>query len=149
MKRLKNGYTRKQYAYAQRSLSPSRTKKADALAVGYSPSVANNAMARIENTEGYANALGALASEAGNITLKFMAHLKHADLSKMDVPTAMTQLEKIAGIFERLTVQPKAEAEKKGVNPLRTIILEHVKSRDVTPTSTPITKETEPEDPGY
>ena len=138
MKRMKNGYTRKQYAYAQRSLAPARTKKEDALAVGYAPSVANNALARIENTEGYANAIGALASDAGNITLKFMAHLKHADISKMDVATAMTQLEKIAAVFERLTTPMKKETESKGVNPLRAIILEHVTARDAEPmTPTP------------
>ena len=137
MKRLKNGYTRKQYAYAQKSLAPARTKKADALAVGYSESVANNALARIESTEGYANAISALASDAGNIALKFMTQLKHADISKLDVATTMTQLEKIVGVFERLTVPVKKETESKGVNPLRAIILEHVVAHDAPQSATP------------
>ena len=139
MKRTKQGYTRKQYAYASRSLAPqeSATKKEMALAVGYSPAVAHSVAQKIERTEGYSNAIAALASDAGNVALKIMHKLKHADLDKMSFETAVDQLTKVAAVFEKFTPQAKAEPEHKP-NGLRAVILEHVTSRDAEPmTPTP------------
>ena len=129
MKRTKEGYTRKQYAYAQRSLSPATTKKEDALAVGYSPAVAHSVAQKIEQTEGYSNAIAALASDAGNVALKIMHKLKHADIDKMSFETAVDQLTKVAAVFEKFTPQARAEEPKKA-NGLRAIILEHVVAHD-------------------
>lgn len=130
MKRTKNGYTLKQYAYAQRRLAPKGTKKQMALAVGYAPSVASSVSDKIEATEGYSNAMAALASDAGNIALKIMHKLKHADIEKMGFETAVDQLTKVAAVFEKFTPQAK-NIENKGENPLRAIILEHVNVHDV------------------
>jgi len=129
MKRTKEGYTRKQYAYAQRSLSPATTKKEDALAVGYSPAVAHSVAQKIEQTEGYSNAIAALASDAGNVALKIMHKLKHADIDKMSFETAIDQLVKVAAVFEKFTPQAKTEEPKKA-NGLRAIILESVTVHD-------------------
>lgn len=153
MKRTKNGYTRKQYAYAQRSLAPAgaTTKKAMALAVGYSPSVADSVKDRIEKTEGYSNAIAALASDAGNVALKIMHKLKHADIDKMSFETAVDQLTKVAAVFEKFTPQAKVEETKKP-NGLRAIILEHVTARDVEPRTSTVIHDAETksvDDPGY
>lgn len=134
MKRRKDGYTPKQYAYAMRSLAPkkSRSKREMALAVGYSDNVAKNTLARIERTEGFENALGALASKTGNAALKILAEVNNRDLSKVPLAELMSSITTLAHAWETFTPQEK-EPENKGSNPLRAIILEHVKVTDVTP----------------
>lgn len=131
MKRPKGGYTLKQHAYAMRSLAPegSTTKKDMALAVGYSPGVATAVSSHIEKTEGYSNAIAALASDAGNVALKIMHKLKHADIDKMSFESAVDQLMKVAAVFEKFTPQQR-QAESTKPNGLRAIILEHVTAHD-------------------
>ena len=92
MKRPQRGSTPKQYAYATRRLSPggATSKKEMALLSGFSPSVAENVKAKIEDTEGYKNAIIVLATKSNNLMLAAMTEFEarglkgfsNADLTK-------------------------------------------------------------------
>ncbi len=70
MKRPKHGATIKQFAYAQKLFNgDGKTKKEIAMSVGYARSVANNTESKIENTEGFQNAMITLAHESNNMLL--------------------------------------------------------------------------------
>ncbi len=121
MKRTRNGYTAKQLAYATRRLGGQhQTKKETALASGYAESVANSVMVRIENTEGYANAMAKLASDNGNLALKIYSELKNRDLSKENVPTLLSAIKTLADAWQVYTPKQK---DSNTDNPLRAIIL--------------------------
>lgn len=130
------GYTTRQYAYAQRSLAPadSTTKKDMALASGYSVGVSVAVSTHIEKTEGYANALAALASETGNVALKALATLKNRDLSRENTETLLRAIEVLADTWEKFTPQarPQKGEDPATPNSLRAIILHEVESTDVT-----------------
>ena len=132
MKRPKNGYTRKQYAYAQHSLSgKGKTKKEAALLSGFSPSVALKATEKIERTEGYANAMAALASETGNVALKVLHTLKHKNLENEDTRVLLEAVTVLASAWDRFTPKPsKDEETRKDGNMLRAIFVETVKPKD-------------------
>ncbi len=126
MRRPKNGYTARQLAYATNKLgakSPSRRQSA--LAVGYAPSVADKAVEKIENTEGFHNAMAKLASDNGNLALKIYSELKMRDLSKESVPTLLNAVATLAKAWEVYT--PKQKTLDNDKNPLRAIILREEK----------------------
>ena len=125
MKRTKNGYTTKQFAYAQNRLgAKGDTKKEIALASGYSLPVANSVVGKIESTEGYANALGALAMENGNVALKVYAELKNRDLSKIDFEKLLSSITILANAWS--VYVPKNEKTSEGGNKLREIVMARV-----------------------
>lgn len=130
MKRRKNGYTLRQYAYAQGTLAPkkTRTKKALALSVGFAPSVADNTKAQIENTEGFSNAMSALASENGNVALKVYHELKHRDLSKVDFDKLLNAITTLASAW---SVYAPKQDKGDSTNKLRDIILQRVENQTV------------------
>ena len=131
MRRTKNGYTRKQYAYAQNNLGgKGKTKKEIALMSGYKTSVAESVRDKIENTEGYANAMSALASETGNAALQIYHAFKHKDLSKESIPTLMSALSTIASAWETFTPKQK-QSEDAPSNKLRGILLQHVENQTI------------------
>lgn len=131
MKRRKNGSTLKQYAYAKKLLGAEKqTKKEIALSVGYSPSIAENTKSMIEQTEGFDNAMNALASETGNLVMQIYHTLKNKDLSKESVPVLLDAVTTMANAWERFT--PKQTAEKgKGANKLRGIVLQRIEHQTI------------------
>lgn len=111
MIRPKVGYTTKQFAYAQHSLSGSkRTKKEMALAAGFSPSVATSVKGHIESTEGYSNAMAELAAKTGNVALKVLHELMNRDLSQEDTKTMLYAVSTLSNAFDKFT--PKTPVEK-------------------------------------
>ena len=133
MKRTKNGYTRKQYAYAQNNLSGNGVSKKDiALRSGYSMNAANSVKTKIEDTEGYANAMSALASETGNLALKVYHTLKHKDLSKESVSTLLGAITTLSHAWEKFT--PKVKEEDNSNNRLKGILLQHVEHQTINTT---------------
>lgn len=131
MKRTRNGYTRKQYAYAQNVLhGVGTTKKEAALVSGYSPAVAHSVVQKIESTEGFSNAMSALASETGNVALQVLHTLKHRDLSKEPTQTLLNAVNTLANAWERFTPKEQKNLPDKGSNRLRAILLEPTKTHD-------------------
>lgn len=129
MRRTKNGYTRKQYAYAQNNLGgKGKTKKEIALMSGYAPSVAHSVVGQIESTEGYANAMHALAGETGNFALKVYHSLNKKDLDKEDFKTLLNSITTLAEAFERFT--PKRQ-EQPAESPLRAILAQKVNKQTI------------------
>jgi len=131
MRRPRQGYTQKQFAYAQRTFGGEGVSKRQiALDIGYSESVANHPGVKIEASEGYSNAMSALASETGNFALQIFHALKHKDLSKESVPVLMNSLQTIAKAWETFT--PKQQVNKGETdNPLRTILLQRVDNQTI------------------
>lgn len=132
MPRGKKRPTLKQEAYAMRRLAPKKatTKKAIALAVGYSPSVAKNVLEKIESTEGYANAMTSLARESGNVVLQILNALKHKDMSKEDTKTLVDAASTMANVWKSINIplQPKDEPTK---NSLKVVFQNHAKEQTV------------------
>lgn len=107
MKRPQKGSTPRQYAYATKRLNPgpAESKKEMALLVGFAPSVANNVKNKIENTEGYKNAVIELATKSNNLLLaaitefeaRGLSGFSNADLTKAlnAITGAWTQIEKV------------------------------------------------------
>ena len=123
MKRAKNGYTRKQFNYAQMALNGNKTKQEIALDAGYSPSVAVSVSSHIEKTEGYANAMAKLASDAGNVALKVFHELQGRNLKDEKTETLLKAVTVLADAFDKFTPKTKKEDDNKRDNPLRAIIL--------------------------
>ena len=133
MKRAKNGYTRKQYAYAQNNLSGNgESKREIALRSGYTLNSANSVMSKIEQTQGYSNAMSALASDTGNVALKVYHSLKNRDLDKESVPVLLKAIDTLANAWEKFT--PKQSDDSGQPNRLRGIILQHVEQQTINTT---------------
>lgn len=131
MRRTKTGFTRRQYAYAKRTLGGDKDSKKDlALAVGYSPSVAHSVAQKIENTEGFDNAMALLASESGNLMMKIYHTLNKKDLSKESVPVLLNAVTTMANAWQAFT--PKEERTKEsGANKLRSIVLNRIENQTI------------------
>lgn len=103
MRRPQKGSTIKQYAYATRRLNgQGRTKKEIALLSGYTKSMAENAKAKIEDTEGYQNAVIVLAGESNNLLLAVMAEFKARGLKKFSNADLTKALNAISGAWDRI-----------------------------------------------
>lgn len=103
MKRPQRGSTIKQYAYATRCLNgQGKSKKEIAKLAGYSTSMAENAKAKIEDTEGYQNAVMVLAHESNNLLLAVMAEFKARGLSEFSNKDLNAALNAISGAWDRI-----------------------------------------------
>lgn len=128
MKRTSKGSTIKQYAYATRRLSgTAKSKKEAALLSGYSLTMAENVKAKVEDTDGYQNALVVLGAESNNLLLSIMAEFKVRGLSEFsnkDLVSAMNAFTSAwAKIDERRA--PNKLKTPEG-NPLRSVFTERV-----------------------
>lgn len=109
MKRPKTGSTPQQYAYAVKRLNgQGRSKRQIALDVGFSEAVANNAKAKIEDTEGYKNAIIVLATKSNNLMLAAMTEFEARGLSGFSNKDLVSALNAIGAAWERVekTRQP-------------------------------------------
>lgn len=129
MKRPKNGSTLKQSAYAKRVWgAQGESKKAIALAVGYSPAVAHSVSQKIEKTEGFHNAMAVLASESNNAAMEIMAEYKargFKDFSNKDLNGALNAIASAWAKFNR------QDGDTPKDSPLRTIIQQRVAKQTI------------------
>lgn len=137
MRRTKTGFTPKQYAYAKNTLGGNgRSKKEIALVSGYSKSVAISVSEHIEKTEGFDNAMSALASESGNIMLAIFHRIKHhKNLDDADLPSLLKIVEVMGQAWERFIPKQK---DNDTANKLRSIVLNRIENQTVNQTIKPV-----------
>ncbi len=122
----------KQKAYARRILgAQGKTKKEIALAVGYSGAVAHNAKAKIENTEGYANAVRDLALETGDVVMYAYASIKNRNLDKEDLKTVLRAVEVLSNAFEKFSNNKNNDEKALKNNRLRTVLMQRVENQTI------------------
>jgi hypothetical protein len=133
MKRPKHGATLKQYAYATKLLNAEgRSKKDIALSVGYSPSVAMNVENKIENTEGFQNAVIALATESNNMALAVMSEYKARGLeyfSNKDLNGALNAISQAWDRFNKHRAPNKSQTPEG--NKLKAVIMQRVENQTI------------------
>lgn len=131
MKRPKSGSTLKQYAYAQRRLGgEGQTKQEMALLSGYSPKVAKNVKDRIENTEGYKNAIIELAHKSNNLLLATYTEFEARGLQGFSDSDLIKALNAISSSWERIeTARAPDKMKTAEGNPLRAIFTQRVETR--------------------
>ena len=137
MKRPRNGSTMRQRAYALNVLRPAgkSTKKEAALAAGYSPSVAQSIVSKIESTEGFSNAMRDLAAESGNVVLQILHTLKHKDMAKEDFKTLIDAASTMANVWDKLNIKPKEKGDAEKINNLKVIFQNHAKDATINATT--------------
>ncbi len=134
MKRPQKGSTIKQYAYATRKLGgQGSSKKEIALLSGFSPSVAANAKNKIENTEGYNNAVIVLAAESNNLLLAVLSEFKARGLRDFSNADLTKALNAITGAWTKIE-EKRAPSQMKTPegNPLRGVFQRRVETQTVT-----------------
>ena len=151
MKIPKTGSSLRQVAYARRAWGANQeTKKLIALDVGYSPSVANSVVSKIESRPGFNNAMAKLAAESNNLALTIMHEFKSRGVKSFSNKDLVSSLNAIAGAWDRFN-KGLIESNKpvdNGKNRLRTVILQNING-NVTNTSeeqVPDLIEPQPED---
>jgi len=141
MKRPQKGSTIKQYAYATRRLNgQGKSKKEIALLSGYAPSMAENAKAKIEDTEGYQNAVIVLASESNNLLLAVMAEFKARGLEDFSNKDLVAAMNAIASAWDRIDTKRAPDKMKTPEgNRLRGVFTERVRTAVIeqVPTESP------------
>lgn len=140
MKRPRKGSTVKQYAYATRRLNgEGRSKKEIALRSGYTLSMAENAKAKIENTEGYQNAVIVLATESNNLLLAVMSEFKARGLKDFSNADLTKALNAISGAWDRIEkVRAPNKMKTPEGNPLRAIFTEKTVTKTAVVESIPM-----------
>lgn len=133
MKRTKGGSTPKQYAYAVKKLNgQGRSKKDMALSVGFSPSVANNVENKIENTEGFQNAVIKLAAESNNLVLAVMAEFKARGLTKFSNKDLVGAMNAISSAWERFEKhRGVGENRTPEGNKLKAVIMQRIENQTI------------------
>lgn len=153
MKRPRKGSTVKQYAYATRRLNgEGRSKKEIALRSGYTLSMAENAKAKIEETEGYQNAVIQLATDSNNLLMAVMAEFKARGLKDFSNADLTKALNAISGAWDRIEkVRAPNKLKTPDGNPLRAIFTEKTVTKTAVVESVPreqaVVKEAELVDP--
>ncbi len=136
MKIPKRGSSMKQVAYARRAWGAKQsTKKLIALDVGYSPSVSNSVVSKIESRPGFNNAMAKLAAESNNLALSIMHEFKSRGVQDFSNKDLVSALNAIAGAWDRFN-KGLIESEKpidNGKNRLKTIILQNISKQVNTP----------------
>lgn len=119
MKRPKHGSTPKQFAYATRMLNGAAdSKKEAALLSGFSMTVAENAHAKIEKTEGYHNAMEELALKSNNLMLAALSQFQARGLDGFSNKELIAALNAIGSAWERVEKQRNPQKELPGGNRL-------------------------------
>jgi len=106
MKRPRRGSTPSQLAYATRMMDGNASsKKEAALLSGFSMTVANNAHSKIENTEGYKNAMIGLATKSNNLMLAALSEFEARGLKGFTNAELIKALNAIGSAWERIEKQ--------------------------------------------
>ncbi len=123
----------KQVAYARRAWGAKQeTKKLIALDVGYSPSVANSVVSKIESRPGFNNAMARLAADSNNLALSVMHEFKARGLSDFSNKDLVGALNAIAGAWDRFNkglIEQNKPPEDNGKNRLKTVILQNIQKQ--------------------
>lgn len=151
MKISKVGSTPQQVAYARRVWGgQAQSKRQVALDVGYSPSVANSCVSKIESRKGFNNAMAKLAAESNNLALSIMHEFKSRGVQDFSNKDLVAALNAIGGAWTRFNAALKEEENPgrvdNGKNRLKTIILNRIENQTVNnapPTPEPIDAEFE------
>lgn len=131
MRRPNKGSSLKQVAYATRVMSGGAgSKKEAALLSGYTLSMAQNAKAKIEDTEGYHNAMFALAMKSNNLLLAIMSEFSARGITEFSNADLIKALNAVSGAWDRIENRraPNALKTPEG-NPLRAIFTQRVETR--------------------
>jgi hypothetical protein len=131
MKRPQSGSTPRQYAYATRRLNgDGRSKKEMALLSGFSPAVAENVKAKVENTEGYKNAVIELATKSNNLLLAAMTEYEARGLKNFSNKDLNAALNAIASAWDRVEkVRAPEKMKTPDGNPLRAVFTKRVETQ--------------------
>lgn len=131
MKRPRGGSTVKQFAYATNLLGGrGKTKDEIARMSGYPPSVAANAKAKIESTEGFKNALIVLATKSNNLLLAVMSEFEARGLKGFSDADLIKALNAISGSWERVEkARAPARLKTDEGNPLLAVFQERTTVR--------------------
>jgi hypothetical protein len=131
MKRPQKGSTPKQYAYALRRLNgEGRSKKEMALLSGFSPAVAENVKAKVEDTEGYQNAVIELATKSNNLLLACFAEYQARGLKDFSNKDLNAALNAISSAWDRVEkVRAPAKMKTPEGNPLRAVFTKRVETQ--------------------
>ncbi len=134
MKRSKTGSTPKQYAYAVRRLNGAgSSKKEIAKLSGYSTTMAENAKHKIEDTDGYKNAVAVLAHKSNNLLLAVMNEFEVRGLSDFSNKDLVSAMNAIAAAWDRVDTKraPNLLKTAEG-NPLRAVFTRRVETQTAT-----------------
>lgn len=119
----------KQVAYARRAWgAKGEDKKHIALDVGYSPSVANSVVSKIESRPGFNNAMAKLAADSNNIAISVMHEIKARGFEDYSNKDLVSALNAIAGAWDRFNkglIESKKPIDN-GKNRLRTVVLQNI-----------------------
>lgn len=140
MKRPRRGSTIKQYAYATRRLSPGKatSKKEIAILSGFSTSVAENAKHKIEETEGYKNAIIELATKSNNLLLAVMSEFEARGLKDFSNADLTKALNAISGAWDRVEkVRAPDQMKTPEGNRLRGVFMRRVETQTALVESAP------------
>lgn len=114
------------------------SKKEAALLSGYSMAVAENAKAKIEETEGFQNAMIGLATKSNNLLLAVMSEFNARGLKDFSNADLTKALNAISGAWDRIEAKRAPNRmTQPNVNPLVARFRERVETREVTITELP------------
>ena len=122
----------KQLAYARRVWGAKGSdKKSIALDVGYSPSVANSVVSKIESRKGFHNAIAKLAADSNNLALAAMHEFKARGFDDFSNKDLVAALNAIAGAWDKFNkgvreLENEGDAKDNGKNRLKTVILQNI-----------------------
>ena len=131
MKRPQRGSTVKQMAYATRMLGGQAvSKKEAALLSGFSMSVAENAKYKIEDTEGYKNALLMLHTRSNNLLNQLLVEFELRGFNEFSNKDLISAVNAISTAWEKIGKTRAAPAMKDPEkNPLRAIFTQRSETR--------------------
>ncbi len=118
------------------------SKKEAALLSGFSLSVAENVKAKVEDTEGYQNAIIGLATESGNLMQAILAEFKARGLTKFSNADLTKALNAISGAWAKIEEKRAPNRMKSPTeNPLRGVFIRRTETaviEEVRPAPTPV-----------
>lgn len=130
MKRPRQGSTIKQVAYATRMMNgDAGSKKEAALLSGFSMSMAENAKYKIEETEGYKNAMIMLHQRSNNLLNAVMYEFEARGINKFSNKDLISALNAISSAWDRIdTKRSPAKMKTPEGNPLRAVFTRRVET---------------------
>lgn len=131
MKRPRRGSTIKQVAYATRMMNGAAgTKKEAALLSGFSMSVAENVKHKVEDTEGFKNAMAQLHMRSGNLLNAIMYEFEVRGLTEFTNKDLISALNAMSGAWDRINNrQATAKMRTDEGNPLRAVLTRRVETQ--------------------
>jgi hypothetical protein len=97
--------------------------------------MANHAKEKIENTEGFHNAMHALAVDSNNLLLAVIAEFKARGLTEFTNKELVAAINAVSGAWDRIQKKNEPDRDKlpPGTNPLRAIFTERTRTVEIEP----------------